>query len=130
MPRQVRIQYPWAMYHVMNRGNRRQEIYLDDIDRQDFLKTLAEAGQTAWHLYAYCLMRGHSSQSSLCLLATVRKQPPGRQPNAAWQSKRRARSRLDPFYMAGGWDNTAKVWEAATPKQVVAWQEEERAAAR
>ena len=32
MPRQVRIQYPGAMYHVMSRGNRRQEIYLDDID--------------------------------------------------------------------------------------------------
>src|SRR5437588_890866 len=54
MPRQVRIQYPGAMYHVMSRGNRRQEIYLDDIDRQDFLKTLAEACQkTAWQLHAY-----------------------------------------------------------------------------
>ena len=30
MPRQVRIQYPGAMYHVMSRGNRRQDIYLDD----------------------------------------------------------------------------------------------------
>jgi hypothetical protein len=30
MPRQVRIQYRGAMYHVMSRGNRRQEIYLDD----------------------------------------------------------------------------------------------------
>ena len=38
MPRQVRIQYPGAMYHVMSRGNRRQDIYLDDVDRQDFLK--------------------------------------------------------------------------------------------
>jgi hypothetical protein len=27
----------------MSRGNRRQDIYLDDVDRQDFLKTLAEA---------------------------------------------------------------------------------------
>ena len=27
MPRQVRIEYPGAMYHVMSRGNRRQDIY-------------------------------------------------------------------------------------------------------
>jgi putative transposase len=60
MPRQVRIQYPGAMYHVMSRGNRRQEIYLDDIDRQGFLKTLAEAcRKTAWQLHAYCLMSNH-----------------------------------------------------------------------
>ncbi len=60
MPRQVRIQYPGAMYHVMSRGNRRQDIYLDDVDRQDFLKTLAEACQkTAWQVHAYCLMSNH-----------------------------------------------------------------------
>ncbi len=33
MPRQLRIQYPGAMYHVMSRGNRRQDIFLDDVDR-------------------------------------------------------------------------------------------------
>jgi hypothetical protein len=41
MPRQLRIEYPGAIYHVMSRGNRRQDIYLDDVDRQDFLKTQA-----------------------------------------------------------------------------------------
>ena len=60
MPRQVRIQYPGAIYHVMSRGNRRQDIYLDDVDRQDFLKTLAEACQkTGWQIHAYCLMSNH-----------------------------------------------------------------------
>src|SRR6516162_11615931 len=60
MPRQVRIQYPGAIYHVMSRGNRRQDIYLDDVDRQDFLKTLAEACQkTGWQVHAYCLMSNH-----------------------------------------------------------------------
>jgi REP element-mobilizing transposase RayT len=60
MPRQVRIQYPGAMYHLMSRGNRRQDIYLDDVDRQDFLKTLAEACQkTRWQIHAYCLMTNH-----------------------------------------------------------------------
>jgi REP element-mobilizing transposase RayT len=45
MPRQLRIQYPGAIYHVMSRGDRREKIFLDDLDRQDFLKTLAEYWQ-------------------------------------------------------------------------------------
>src|ERR1051326_651008 len=41
-------------------GNRRQDIYLDDVDRQDFLKTMAEACQkTAWQVHGYCLMSKH-----------------------------------------------------------------------
>ena len=54
------MEYPGAIYHVMSRGNRRQDIYLDDVDRQDFLKTLAEACQkTGWQIHAYCLMSNH-----------------------------------------------------------------------
>jgi putative transposase len=45
VPRKLRIQYPGAMYHVMSRGDRQERIFLDDIDRQDFIKTLAEACQ-------------------------------------------------------------------------------------
>jgi putative transposase len=60
MPRKLRIQYAGAMYHVMSRGDRREEIFLDDIDRQDFIKTLAEACQkTGWQVHAYCLMPNH-----------------------------------------------------------------------
>jgi REP element-mobilizing transposase RayT len=60
MPRKVRIEYPGAMYHVMSRGDRREDIYLNDVDRQDFIKTLAEACQkTGWQVHAYCLMRNH-----------------------------------------------------------------------
>ena len=60
MPQQLRIEYPGAMYHVMSRGNRRQDIYLDDMDRHDFLKTLAEAFQQPdWQIHAYCLMSNH-----------------------------------------------------------------------
>jgi REP element-mobilizing transposase RayT len=48
------------MYHVMSRGDRRERIFLDDIDRQDFIKTLAEACQnTGWQVHAYCLMPNH-----------------------------------------------------------------------
>ena len=45
MPGQLRIEYPGAIYHLMSRGNRCQDIFLDDVDRQDFLKTVAEASQ-------------------------------------------------------------------------------------
>ena len=60
MPRKLRVQFPGAIYHVMSRGDRREDIFLDDVDRHDFLKTLAEACQkTGWQVHAYCLMRNH-----------------------------------------------------------------------
>jgi len=60
MPRQIRIEYEGAIYHVLSRGNRQQAIFLDDVDRQDFLKTLAEACQkTGFAVHAYCLMKNH-----------------------------------------------------------------------
>ena len=60
MSRKLRVQYPGAMYHVMSRGDRREDIFLDAVDRQDFLKTLAEVCQkTDWQIHAYWLMRNH-----------------------------------------------------------------------
>jgi putative transposase len=60
MPRAMRVEYPGAIYHVMDRGDRQEDIFVDDVDRQDFLKTLAEAcRKTDWQVHAYCLMRNH-----------------------------------------------------------------------
>jgi len=60
MPRQMRVEYAGAIYHVMSRGDRREDIFLNDVDRQDFLKTLAETCQkTGFQVHAYCLMRNH-----------------------------------------------------------------------
>jgi REP element-mobilizing transposase RayT len=60
MPRKLRVEYPGAIYHVMSRGDRREDIFLDDVDRQDFLRTLAETSQkTGFEVHAYCLMRNH-----------------------------------------------------------------------
>jgi hypothetical protein len=42
MPRAMRVEYPGAIYHVMDRGDRQEDIFVDDVDRQDLLKTLAE----------------------------------------------------------------------------------------
>jgi hypothetical protein len=39
-PRQLRIQYEEAIYHLMSRGDRREEIFRDVLDREDFFKTL------------------------------------------------------------------------------------------
>ena len=60
MPRKLRIEYPGAMYHVMNRGDRREDIFQDGEDRKRFLSTLREAcKKTEWEAHSYCLMRNH-----------------------------------------------------------------------
>jgi REP element-mobilizing transposase RayT len=58
--RKVRIQYPGAIYYVMNRGDRREAIFAGDHDRCRFLETFAAACQkTDWQVHAYCLMSNH-----------------------------------------------------------------------
>jgi REP element-mobilizing transposase RayT len=65
MPRQLRLECPGAMYHVMSRGDRREQIFLDDADRHDFIKTLAEAcHKTGWRVHACCLTPGKPASVS------------------------------------------------------------------
>jgi putative transposase len=60
MARKLRVQYPGAVYHVMNRGDRREPIFDDDQDRVIFLETLGEACEkTDWQVHAWCLMSNH-----------------------------------------------------------------------
>jgi REP element-mobilizing transposase RayT len=60
MARKLRVEYEGAIYHVMNRGDRRELIFLDDEDRQRFLTTLGEAcAKTGWQVHALCLMPNH-----------------------------------------------------------------------
>jgi len=60
MPRKLRVEYEGAIYHVMNRGDRREPIFVDDQDRELFPQTLGQAcGKTAWQVHAYCLMGNH-----------------------------------------------------------------------
>ena len=60
MPRQVRIEYPGAIYHVMCRGDRGEAIFEDDRDRECFLETLGQAVLRAgWVVHAYVLMGNH-----------------------------------------------------------------------
>jgi putative transposase len=60
MSRKLRIQYPGAIYHVMNRGDHSERIFVDDQDRARFLTTLEEACEkTSWQIHTYCLMSNH-----------------------------------------------------------------------
>lgn len=60
MARPLRIEYPGARYHVMSRGDRRQNIFRADADRVLFLETLATAcAKTQWQVHAFCLMSNH-----------------------------------------------------------------------
>ena len=60
MARKLRIQYPGAVYHVMNRGDRHEPIFKGDQDYAAFLQALGEACQRAlWQVHAYCLMGNH-----------------------------------------------------------------------
>ena len=60
MARKLRVEYEGAIYHVMNRGDRREAVLRDAADRELFLRTLAEAcRKTDWQVHAYCLMSNH-----------------------------------------------------------------------
>ncbi|MBP1729764.1 MAG: hypothetical protein H6Q55_193 [Deltaproteobacteria bacterium] len=60
MSRPLRIEYPEAWYHVMNRGRRNEHIFLGSKDYVSFLDLLHETIAT-WNLRvaAYCLMPTH-----------------------------------------------------------------------
>jgi len=60
MSRQLRIEYPDAWYHVMNRGAARRVIFDTDDLRYEFFKILEEA-HTRYQIeiHAYCLMGNH-----------------------------------------------------------------------
>jgi len=54
------VEYEGAIYHVMNRGDRREAIFKDDQDRKLFLATLGQAClKTDWQVHAWCLMGNH-----------------------------------------------------------------------
>jgi putative transposase len=60
MSRPIRIEFPDALYHVTARGDRREDIFEDDSDRQMFLSTLEQVvTQFNWLCHAWCLMDNH-----------------------------------------------------------------------
>ena len=60
MSRPLRIEYPGAWYHVMNRGRRGENVFSGKDDNEIFIALLKEAaGLWAVRVSAYCLMGNH-----------------------------------------------------------------------
>ena len=60
MARPLRIEYPGAYYHVMNRGNRREDIFITNNDRATFIHGLADSCEIYdVRLIGYVLMPNH-----------------------------------------------------------------------
>jgi REP element-mobilizing transposase RayT len=60
MSRPLRIEYPGAWYHIMNRGGRYEAIFKDKNDYSVFLELLREAIEIFHvNVSAFCLMQHH-----------------------------------------------------------------------
>jgi len=60
MTRPLRIEFEGAVYHLTSRGNARQDIFLDETDREAFLEVLAYVIERyGWVCHAFCIMGNH-----------------------------------------------------------------------
>ncbi len=60
MARPLRLEIKGGVYHITSRGNASQPIFLDNGDKQEFLKVLnSVVDRFNWLCHAYCLMDNH-----------------------------------------------------------------------
>jgi REP element-mobilizing transposase RayT len=60
MPRSLRIEYPGAVYHALNRGNYRDSIFSLETIKGIFENTLfAACERSGWILHGYCVLDNH-----------------------------------------------------------------------
>jgi putative transposase len=60
MPRMARVVIPGIPHHVTQRGNRRQQVFFNDADRQRYLELLQEySSKHSLEILAYSLMLNH-----------------------------------------------------------------------
>ena len=60
MARPLRVEYPGAYYHVINRGNNQEKIFFNDRDKEKFLEYLEKANERfSIIIHTYCLMSNH-----------------------------------------------------------------------
>ena len=60
MARKLRMEYPGAIYHVINRGNYRRDLFESAGTAEAFVEALEETvGRHGWRLQAYVVMRNH-----------------------------------------------------------------------
>lgn len=72
MSRQLRVEYPGALYHLYSRGNEKHPIFRSDEDRYYFLRVLDDAyGKFGFVLQTYCLMPNHYHLCATPTLGTL-----------------------------------------------------------
>jgi putative transposase len=72
MPRIARLVVPGLPHHITQRGNRRQEVFFSDLDRQCYLQLLLHYSVEAGLLVlAYCLMTNHIHLIAIPALPTT-----------------------------------------------------------
>ena len=54
MPRKLRVEYLGAVYHVMSRGDRHEDIFLDDVERGDDAVDQGDRGAGATGEFEKC----------------------------------------------------------------------------
>ena len=60
MARPLRVEYPGAFYHVINRGNAGEKIFKSQSDKKKFLEYLQKAvDRFSIIIHTYCLMSNH-----------------------------------------------------------------------
>lgn len=60
MARKLRIEYPGALYHVINRGNYRHDVFASVGAAEAYRRTMAEATALhGWRVHAYVIMHNH-----------------------------------------------------------------------
>lgn len=60
MARPLRIELAGGLYHVTSRGDRREDIYLGDVDREAWLAVFAQVcSRFNWRCHAWCQMTNH-----------------------------------------------------------------------
>ncbi|MGD8954415.1 MAG: transposase, partial [Desulfobacterales bacterium] len=61
MPRKARTDAPGALHHIIVREIERRKIFLDDFDRDNFLKRLSNVlSETATPCFAWALIPNHA----------------------------------------------------------------------
>ena len=60
MARKLRLEFPGAIYHVINRGNYRAQVFKTEGARQAFEACVfAAAERSGWLLHAFVIMGNH-----------------------------------------------------------------------
>ncbi len=134
MPRKARVEFPGAVYHVLDRGDRREAIFRDDADRVRFLETLGEVcARTGWRVHAFVLMSNHyhlmieTPEDNLVAGMSYRFAPPASAPalsrkasaQTTWTIRFNRRHRLSGHLFQGRYRLMKVLTRAATAEQMV-----------